>query len=421
MTITLVAVLSPLAFTGGLTGALFTEFALTLAGSVVISGVVALTITPTMSARLLHEGEPGRFQRAVDRTLNGVSNWYERRVSSSLDYRPVTMLMAVVLVGVTGFMLLNTSSELAPEEDSGALFAIMNGPRYATLSYTDAFTQEVARRTADIEEVRTSFSVAGMGGAANTGFYIWALKDWPDRDRSQSEIQQQIQGILNGTPGLQSFVFAPPSLPGAGGGLPIGMVIQSIHAPERVVEIAEEIRTRAMKSGMFIVVQNSMSFDAPQVRVTIDRDRAALLGVTVSEIGSTLGLLIGGNAVAQFDRDSNSYDVITQVPLEWRDNPERLGELFVRAKSGEMVPLSSVVSIVPTVAAASIEQFNQLNSATLTAMPMIGLSTGVALAELERIADECCRTASSSTIPASHGWRKARGTRSSWPSARRWS
>jgi multidrug efflux pump len=125
-----------------------------------------------------------------------------------------------------------------------------------------------------------------MGGAANTGFYIWALKDWPDRDRSQSEIQQQIQGILNGTPGLQSFVFAPPSLPGAGGGLPIGMVIQSIHAPERVVEIAEEIRTRAMKSGMFIVVQNSMSFDAPQVRVTIDRDRAALLGVTVSEIGN---------------------------------------------------------------------------------------------------------------------------------------
>ena len=388
MTITLAAVLSPLAFTGGLTGALFTEFALTLAGSVVISGLVALTITPAMSARLLHAGEPGRFQRSVDRTLNGLSNWYERRVSSSLDYRPVTLLMATVLIGVTGFMFVNTSSELAPEEDSGALFAIMNGPRYATLSYTDAFTQEVARRTAGIEEVRTSFSVAGMGGAANTGFYIWALKDWAERDRSQKEIQQKIQGILDGTPGLQSFVFAPPSLPGAGGGLPIAMVIQSIHGPERVVEIAEEIRAKAMQSGMFIVVQNSLSFDAPQVRVTIDRDRAALLGVTVSDIGSTLGLLVGGGAVAQFDRDSNSYDVITQVPREWRDNPERLGEFFVRARSGAMIPLSSIVSITPTVAAASIEQFNQLNSASLTAMPMIGLSTGVALAELERIADE---------------------------------
>ncbi|MBN8629625.1 MAG: efflux RND transporter permease subunit [Rhodobacterales bacterium] len=388
MTITLAAVLTPLAFTGGLTGALFTEFALTLAGSVIISGLVALTITPAMSARILHSGEPGRFQRIVDRTLNGLSNWYERRVSSSLDYRPVTLLMVAVLLGVTGFMFVNTSSELAPEEDSGALFAIMNGPRYATLSYTDAFTQEVARRTAGIEETRTSFSVAGMGGAANTGFYIWALKDWAERERSQKEIQQEIQGILDGTPGLQSFVFAPPSLPGAGGGLPIAMVIQSIHNPERVVEIADEIRAKAMQSGMFIVVQNSLSFDAPQVRVTIDRDRAALLGVSVSDIGSTLGLLVGGGAVAQFDRDSNSYDIITQVPQDWRDNPERLGEFFVRARSGAMIPLSSIVSITPTAAAASIEQFNQLNSASLTAMPMIGLSTGVALAELERIADE---------------------------------
>ena len=388
MTITLAAVLSPLAFTGGLTGSLFTEFALTLAGSVVISGLVALTITPAMSARLLSHDAPGRFQRVVDRTLGGLANWYERRVSSSLDYRPVTMLMVVALLGVSGFMFLNTSSELAPEEDNGALFAIMNGPRYATLEYTDAFTQEVSRRTADIEEVQTAFSVAGMGGAANSGFYIWALKDWADRSRSQSMIQQQIQGILDGTPGLQSYVFAPPSLPGAGGGLPISMVIQSIHAPERVVEIADQIREQAMKSGMFIVVQNSLSFDAPQVRLTIDRDRAAQLGVAVSDVGATLGLLVGGGAIAQFDRDSNSYDVITQVPREWRDNPERLTEFFVRARSGAMVPLASVVSIEDTVSAAAIEQFNQLNSATLSAMPMIGISSGVALAELERITNE---------------------------------
>lgn len=388
MTITLAAVLAPLAFTGGLTGALFAEFALTLAGSVIISGIVALTITPAMSARLLNHGAPGRFQRIVDRTLGGLANWYERRVSSSLDYRPVTILMVVSLLGATGFMFLNTSSELAPEEDNGALFAIMNGPRYATLEYTDAFTQEVGRRTADIDEVQTSFSVAGMGGASNSGFYIWSLKDWADRDRSQAEIQQQIQGILDGTPGLQSYVFAPPSLPGAGGGLPISMVVQSIYPPERVVEIAEDIRSKAMQSGMFIVVQNSLSFDAPQVRVTIDRDRAAQLGVAVSDIGSTLGILVGGGAVAQFDRDSNSYDVITQVPRDWRDNPERLGEFFVRSGGGVMVPLSSVVSINPTVSAAAISQFNQLNSATLSAMPMIGLSTGVALAELERIAAE---------------------------------
>ena len=388
MTITLAAVLAPLAFTGGLTGSLFTEFALTLAGSVIISGIVALVITPTMSARLLSHDAPGRFQRIVDGTLTGVSNWYERRVSSSLDYRPVTLLMVVSLLGATGFMFLNTSSELAPEEDSGGLFAILNGPRYATLDYTDAFTTEIARRTADIPEVQTSFSVAGMGGATNTGFHIWPLKDWAERDRSQKEIQTEIQGILDGVPGLQGYVFAPPSLPGAGGGLPISMVIQSIHSPDRVVEIADEIRNRAMASGMFIVVQNSLAFDAPQVKVTIDRDRAAQLGVSVADIGSTLGLLVGGAAIAQFDRDSNSYDVITQVPKEWRDNPEKLTEFFVRSRSGDMVPLSSVVSLRPGVAAAAIEQFNQLNSATLSAMPMPGLSTGVALAELDRIAAE---------------------------------
>jgi multidrug efflux pump len=388
MTITLAAVLAPLAFTGGLTGSLFTEFALTLAGSVVISGLVALTITPTMSARLLSHGTPGRFQRIVDRVLNGVANWYERRVSSSLDYRPVTLLMVVTLMGVTGFMFVNTSSELAPEEDQGALFAILNAPRYASLDYTDAFTTEIGKRTADIAEVQTSFSVAGMGGASNTGFYIWALKDWAERDRSQAEIQGQIQATLDGSPGVQGYVFAPPSLPGAGGGLPISMILQSIHSPDRVFEVAEEIRLKAMQSGKFIVVQNSLSFDAPQVRITIDRDRAAQLGVAVSDIGATLGILVGGGAVAQFDVDSNSYDVITQVPPEWRDNPEKLTEFFVRSATGQMVPLSSVVSINPGVAAAAIEQFNQLNSATLSGMAMIGLSTGDALAELERITAE---------------------------------
>jgi len=388
MTITLAAVLSPLAFTGGLTGSLFTEFALTLAGSVVISGIVALTITPAMAARLLTHGDAGRFQRIVDRVLTGVSNWYERRVSSSLDYRPVTFLMVVSLLGATGFMFLNTSSELAPEEDQGALFAILNAPRYASLEYTDAFTREIGKRTADIPEVQTSFSVAGMGGASNTGFYIWALKDWAERSRSQAEIQTEIQGTLDGAPGLQGYVFAPPSLPGAGGGLPISMVLQSIHSPDRMFEIAEDIRLKAMQSGKFIVVQNSLAFDAPQVRITIDRDRAAQLGVAVSDIGATLGILVGGGAVAQFDRDSNSYDVITQVPRDWRNNPEKLTEFFVRSASGQMVPLSSVVAIDPGVSAAAIEQFNQLNSATLAAMPMIGLSTGDALAELERIAAE---------------------------------
>ncbi len=388
MTLTLAAVLAPLAFTGGLTGALFAEFAFTLAGAVVISGIVALTITPSMSARVLTAGNHSRFQRFVDGAFDRVAGWYERRVSSSLDYRPVTLLMVAALVGVTGFMFLNTTSELAPEEDSGALFAILNAPRYATKEYTQLYIDQVSDLTQDIEEAQTRFSIVGIGGGPTQAFYIWPLKDWSERTRSQAEVQQDIQGRLANSSGLEGFVFAPPTLPGSGGGLPITMVIQSIYEPARVFEVAEEIRQKAQASGRFIVVQNSLAFDAPQVRVTIDRDRAASLNVAISEIGATLGLLVGGGAVGQFDRDSNSYDIITQVPNEFRNNPQALGSFFVRASTGEMVPLSSVVTIATGTAPAAIEQFNQLNSASISALPVPTVSTGDGLAELQRITNE---------------------------------
>lgn len=388
MTITLAAVLAPLAFTGGLTGALFTEFAFTLAGSVILSGIIALTITPMMAARLLKHGQTSKFQRIVDGSSDRLANWYERRVSSSLNYRAVTMLMVLALVGATGFMFTKTSSELAPDEDQGAMFAFLSGPRYATKEYTALYTDQISGLTSEIPEVNTEFSIAGFGGQANSGIYIWVLDDWADRDRSQAEVQTEIQAKLDGVAGIQGFVFAPPTLPGTGGGLPISMVIQSIHAPERVVEVAEEIKNKAQASGKFIVVQNSLAFDAPQVRVTIDRERAASLNVPVSEIGSTLGLLVGGGAISQFDRDSNSYDIITQVPREYRENPASLGQFFVRAVDGAMVPLSSVVTISTGVTAASIEQFNQLNSATITALPLPGVSTGEGLQEVVAAAEE---------------------------------
>ncbi len=388
MTLTLAAVLSPLGFTGGLTGSLFREFAFTLAGAVIISGMIALTITPMMSARLLKSGHGSRFQRIVDGSFDRVANWYERRVSSSLDYRPVTLLMVVALLGVTGFMFLKTTTELAPEEDQGALFSVLTGPRYATLDYTKLYTDQMSKLTAGLDEVRTEFSIVGFNRQTNSGFYIWALKDWAERTRSQKAIQQDIQGRISKVAGVQAFVFSPPSLPGSGGGLPISVIVQSIHDPARVFEVAEEVKNKAQASGRFIVVQNSLAFDAPQVNVTIDRDRAAALNVPISEIGSTLGLLVGGGSIGQFDRDSNSYDIITQVPQEFRDNPENLGQFFVRASTGEMVPLSSVVKIETTTAASAVEQFNQLNSATISALPLPGVSTGDGLAEIQRIMQE---------------------------------
>ena len=379
MTITLAAVFAPLAFTGGLTGALFREFAVTLAGAVIISGLVAVTITPMMSARLLTKGGHSRFQIVVDRAFDRLAGWYERRVNGSLDYRSITILMVVVLASLTGYLFTKTSTELAPEEDSGALFAFVNAPPYATSEYTRTYIDQMRELTQDLPELSANFSIVGMGGATNSGIALWAFKDWSERDRSQAEIQADLQGKLNAIAGVQAFVFAPPSLPGAGGGLPISVILQSTGPSDRIFEVAEEVKTAAMASGRFIVVQNSLSYNSSQIVMRIDRERAAALNLPARDIGTTLGLLVGGGAVAQFDRDNNSYDVIMQVPEEYRNNPERLTDFYIRSATGQMVPLSAVVTVETRVAPSAIEQFNQLNSTTISALPIPGVSTGDAL------------------------------------------
>lgn len=386
MMLTLIAVFLPLLFTGGLTGALFREFAVTLAGAVFISGIVALTISPMMAARLLKKGGENRFQKRLNSGFTRFEGWYERRLSSSLDFLPVTVMVVVVLMGVTGYLFMKTSSELAPEEDSGALFSFVNAPSYATSDYTQRYVDQMRDLTQDLPELSANFSITGFGGQTNTAIMLWAFDDWADRDRSQAQIQADLQARLAPVAGVQAFVFAPPSLPGAGGGLPISFVVQSTGDSSQVYEVAEQIRQEAQASGRFIVVQNSLSFDTTQLVVRIDRDRAAALNLPASQIGATLGLLVGEGAISQFDRDSNSYDVILQVPQEYRDNPERLGELFVRATTGEMVPLSAVMTVETRAAPATIEQFNQLNSATITALPIPGVSTGDGLAVIEQIA-----------------------------------
>jgi multidrug efflux pump len=384
MTITLAAVFAPIAFTTGVTGSLFREFALTLAGAVAISGFIALTISPMMSARLL-TAHGGRFQRIVDRIFEAIGGWYERRLTGSLRLRPLTLIIVAILIGTTVFLFTKTSTELAPEEDQGALFSLVTAPQYATLKYTTTFLDEIDQKTKDIPEVTTRFSVAGTG-SANSAFAAWVMKPWDQRTRSQQQIQQDIQPRLDKVAGLQAFVFAIPSLPGTGGGLPVSFVVQSTDSADRVYEQAEAIRMKAMQSGKFIIVQNSVSFDTPQVRVLIDRQRAAALGVSVADIGNTLTLLVGENGISKFDRDSRAYDIIPQTPQRYRLNPESLKTFFVRSQSGSMVPLSSVVSIETNASAPAIEQFNQLNSATLSGLPRPGVTTGDALKTLQDIA-----------------------------------
>ncbi|BCG70448.1 acriflavine resistance protein B [Mesorhizobium sp. 113-1-2] len=388
MTMTLAAVFAPLAFTGGLTGALFREFAVTLAGSVVLSGVIAVTITPMMSARLLKAGTPGRFQRIVDGIFARVEHVYERAVTGSLNYRPLTLIIVLALVGVTGFMFTKTSSELAPEEDQGFLLSLVTAPTYATSDYTETYVNQMLGLVRDIPETRAQFSAVAFGGTTNSAFVGFAFKDWAERKRSSKELQADITARLAKVAGVQAFVFAPPTLPGSGGGLPIALVVRSTGDSAEVYKAAEQIKNKAQASGRFIVVQNSMSYDSPQVTVTIDRDRAAALNLPIADIGRTLTLLVGGAEVAQFDRDSNSYDIIPQVPQQFRDNPERLGEYFVRSVTGEMVPLSAVVKISNNASPAAIEQFNQLNSSTISALPLPGVTTGDGLKVLEDIARE---------------------------------
>lgn len=388
MTITLAAVFAPLAFTGGLTGALFREFAVTLAGSVVLSGLIAMTITPMMSARLLKAGQHGRFQRIVDGTFSRVERVYERAVTASLRNRPVTLIIVVALVALTGFMFTKTSTELAPEEDQGFLLSLVTAPRYATSDYTETYVNQMLGLVRDIPETRAQFSAVAFGGATNSAFVGFAFKDWADRKRNSKELQADITARLAKVAGVQAFVFAPPTLPGSGGGLPISMVVRSTGDPSEVFDQAEKIKNKAQASGRFIVVQNSMAYDAPQVTVTIDRERAAALNLPIADIGNTLTLLVGGAEVAQFDRDSNSYDIIPQVPQEFRDNPEKLGEYFIRSVDGKMVPLSAVVKISTNASPAAIEQFNQLNSSTISALPLPGVTTGDGLKVLEDIASE---------------------------------
>jgi multidrug efflux pump len=388
MTITLAAVYAPIGFTKGLTGALFREFAFTLAGAVVISGIVAVTLSPMMSSKLLKpHGEKRGFAAVVDRIFTRLENWYGRRLSGSLDYRGVTLVIVAVMLVTTAFMFTRTASELAPEEDQGAYLGLVKAPRYATAEYTQKFSTGFTRAPETIPEVNDTFLIVGADGSGD-GFVGFKLKAWNERSKKAATTKQDIQNLLNANAGVEAFVFAPPSLPGSSGGLPVQYVIRSIGDSAQAYEVAEEIRKKAVASGRFIVVQNSMSYETPRARITIDRDRAATLGVQVSEIGTTLAALVGGAPIAKFDRDNRAYDVVSQVAQEHRLNPERLGEYYVRASSGTMVPLSALVKIETGAAPAAVEQFNQLNSATLSAMPLPTVTTAEALQTLRAIAAE---------------------------------
>ncbi|MEZ5647581.1 MAG: efflux RND transporter permease subunit [Alphaproteobacteria bacterium] len=389
MTITLAAVYAPIGFTQGLTGSLFREFAFTLAGAVVISGIIAVTLSPMMSARLLKPHKTGgdRFARFIDHTFGKVEDFYSRRLTRSLDARPITMVIVAFLMATMVFMFTKTQSELAPEEDQGVFLGFITAPQYANSDYTQLFTQNFTKAAEKIPEIDDGFLVVGIDGGGS-GFIGFKLKEWSQRQRPPQIIQQEIQAMLSDSPGVQAFVFAPPSLPGGGDGMPIQYVLRSTTDTAQVYEVAEQIRQKAQATGKFFVVQNSITYETPRALIEIDRDRAASLGVSAGDIGATLSALMSGASISKFDRDNRSYDVITQVAQGHRFNPDELKQYYVRSFSGSMVPLSALVTVHTDAAPAAIEQFNQLNSATISALPKPGVTTAEGLAAIRSIAQQ---------------------------------
>src|SRR6266446_3902100 len=382
MTITLAAVYAPIGFLGGLTGSLFREFAFTLAGSVIVSGVIALTLSPMMCSVFLKSADEGRFARLVNRVFGAITRWYGRQLDRSLDYRPITGLFALSILGLVGFLYLHTSKELAPEEDQGIVFSVIKGPKYANIDYLDFYGEKLDKAFSSFPETDLRFALNGINGPQN-GIAGMLLKPWDERKRSSIKLKPLVQGELSKIEGVNAFAFNLPPLPGGPGGLPVQMVINSTSGFQAVYEQMLKLKDAARKSGLFIVSDSDLDFNQPVVRVSIDRSKASDLGITMASIGNTLATLLGGNYVNRFNLEGRSYQVIPQVPRDKRLSAEMLGGYYVATATGQQVPLSTVLSIETATDPNSLTHYNQLNSATFQAVPMPGVTVGQAVDFLE--------------------------------------
>lgn len=379
MTITLAAVYTPIGLMGGLTGALFREFAFTLAGAVIVSGVIALTLSPMMSSFLLNDKlSEGKFSHNVERNMRRMTDGYDRLLGRTLAARGVVLLVgAAVLVGIV-ILFSGAKRELAPQEDQGYVFVQTRGPQYANIDYTARFGREVEAMFRTLPEYVSSWFSNGTDGT-NNGFGGVILKEWADRDRGADEIQARLNAAGSGITGVYATAFQPPPLPAGSGGLPVQMVIRSPEDFPAIYQTLERIKGAAWGSRLFVFVDSDLAFDSPEARITIDRAKAGELGVTMDNIAGTLATLVGENYVNRFNWHDRSYDVIAQVPRDRRLTPDNLGRFYVKAQSGTLIPLSTVVTIDMHPQANRLPQFNQMNSATLSAVLAPGVTMGQAV------------------------------------------
>ncbi len=390
MSVVLIAVYVPIGFMGGLTGALFTEFAYTLAGAVAVSGVIALTLSPMMCARLLKpykKNSKRGFMEFVDSLFNRLRKGYEKWLRAALNYLPVTAVFAAIILCSNYFLFTGSKNELAPQEDQGIVISTFQASPDASLEQTKMYSREAFKILDSYPEKDHIFQFSGFSGL-NTGIGGLVLKPWDERKRTTLQMQPLVQKQLNDIAGVRAAAFLPPPLPGGGRGLPVQFVIVTTDTFERLNEVSLAFMDKARATGMFSYVDTDLKIDKPQITVEIDRDKTAQLGLTMSDVGSALGSMLGGGYVNYFSLFGRSYKVIPQVVQRKRLNPEQLKNYYIRTSDGRVIPASTIISLKKSVVPESLNHFQQLNAATISAVPVAGVTLGEALDRLKALSKE---------------------------------
>lgn len=379
-TLVLAAVYTPIALQGGLTGAYFKEFALTLTGSVIISTIVALTLSPMMASRFLRPNESQRgFAGWVSRQFDKLRNLYAYVLDVAMNSRPWVYFTWIALTVLAVPMFLMSPRELAPLEDEGFMFGIVNTPSNGTLEQMVHYTEQVYDVWATAPEFEFSFQIT----EPNFGIGGMGMVPWSERERSSHEIIAELQQGVNEIPGVDTFLVAPPSLPG-GGQFPVEFVISSTAETDEILGFAKEIQQEAMQSGMFAFPPIiDVKLDRPQSEIRIDRDKVASMGLDLQTVGFDLSAAIGGNYVNRFSMDGRSYKVVPQIKRESRLNPEQLNDIYTSGPDGRLIPLSLIATLEDSVEPRSLNRFQQLNSVKLSGIAIRPLDQALGYLETQ--------------------------------------
>ncbi|KHT61820.1 transporter [Photobacterium gaetbulicola] len=379
MTLTLGAVYAPIAMMGGITGSLFKEFALTLAGAVFVSGIIALTLSPMMCSKMLKANEkPSKFETTVHQFLDRMTNRYEKMLGGIMKMRPVVIVFALIVFGTLPLLFKFIPSELAPSEDKGVLVMMGTAPSNANLDYIENTMAEVNRILVEQPEVAFAQVFSGVPNS-NQAFGIASMVPWSEREASQADVVKRVTDLVKDVPEMAVTAFQMPELPGAGSGLPIQFVITTPNSFESLFQISSDILGKVKTNPMFVYSDLDLNYDSATMKIKIDKDKAGAYGVTMQDIGITLSTMMADGYVNRIDLNGRSYEVIPQVERKYRLNPESLKGYYVRAADGKAIPLGSLVTIEVVSEPRALPHFNQLNSATVGAVPAPGVAMGDAI------------------------------------------